>query len=355
MTTGRINQVTITLGSPHAHTHTHYAFVTRMCIYICARPSRRCEKSRTTECTHLFSQRSCLFPQVESTSFSFPKCVQEQFQTLGAPPQVKPPSEPFYSCPFPPVFALLWRKCQLSHDSLPLPPFGLREYRCDLASLAYLKTTHNKSYVVGAPNMGHQPQLDCVGADLRMFLCFPQVQPSASTFTSFSSATLLNNKTELARHFGKECEKRSSLFFSLLFPKSCLASRCTLGELSCVQHPASSVGQKRHRSFGYLSEPALLGQDKTTEAFLSLNLSRSSRLPERKPVCFYYSRLFADFMLVLAFASSFACNPHKLSRIHSFLILDIAMCGPCGLPPTPLDPLTPPPLAQASHKQVFFS
>lgn len=32
-------------------------------------------------------------------------------------------------------------------------------------------------------------------------------------------------------------------------------------------------------------------------------------------------------MLVLAFASSFACNPHKLSRIHSFLILDIAMCG----------------------------
>lgn len=60
-------------------------------------------------------------------------------------------------------------------------------------------------------------------------------------------------------------------------------------------------------------------------------------------------------MLVLAFASSFACNPHKLSRIHSFLILDIAMCGPCGLPPTPLDPLTPPPLAQASHKQVFFS
>ena len=40
-----------------------------MCIYICARPSRRCEKSRTTECTHLFSQRSCLFPQVESTSF----------------------------------------------------------------------------------------------------------------------------------------------------------------------------------------------------------------------------------------------------------------------------------------------
>lgn len=213
MTTGRINQVTITLGSPHAHTHTHYAFVTRMCIYICARPSRRCEKSRTTECTHLFSQRSCLFPQVESTSFSFPKCVQEQFQTLGAPPQVKPPSEPFYSCPFPPVFALLWRKCQLSHDSLPLPPFGLREYHCDLASLAYLKTTHNKSYVVGAPNMGHQPQLDCVGADLRMFLCFPQVQPSASTFTSFSSATLLNNKTELARHFGKECEKRSSLFF----------------------------------------------------------------------------------------------------------------------------------------------
>lgn len=175
--------------------------------------------------------------------------------------------------------------------------------------------------------MGHQPQLDCVGADLRMFLCFPQVQPSASTFTSFSSATLLNNKTELARHFGKECEKRSSLFFSLLFPKSCLASRCTLGELSCVQHPASSVGQKRHRSFGYLSELALLGQDKTTEAFLSLNLSRSSRLPERKPVCFYYSRLFADFMLVLAFASSFACNPHKLSRIHSFLILDIAMCG----------------------------
>ena len=69
MTTGRINQVTITLGSPHAHTHTHYAFVTRMCICMRARPSRRCEKSRTTECTHLFSQRSCLFPQVESTSF----------------------------------------------------------------------------------------------------------------------------------------------------------------------------------------------------------------------------------------------------------------------------------------------
>ena len=203
--------------------------------------------------------------------------------------------------------------------------------------------------------MGHQPQLDCVGADLRMFLCFPQVQPSASTFTSFSSATLLNNKTELARHFGKECEKRSSLFFlSFLFPKSCLASRCTLGELSCVQHPASSVGQKRHRSFGYLSEPALLGQDKTTEAFLSLNLSRSSRLPERKPVCFYYSRLFADFMLVLAFASSFACNPHKLSRIHSFLILDIAMCGPCGLPPTPLDPLTPPVGPSVTQTGVFF-
>ena len=37
MTTGRINQVTITLGSPHAHTHTHYAFVTRMCI--CMRAS----------------------------------------------------------------------------------------------------------------------------------------------------------------------------------------------------------------------------------------------------------------------------------------------------------------------------
>ena len=118
--------------------------------------------------------------------------------------------------------------------------------------------------------MGHQPQLDCVGADLRMFLCFPQVQPSASTFTSFSSATLLNNKTELARHFGKECEKRSSLFFSLLFPKSCLASQCTLGELSCVQHPASSVGQKRHRSFGYLSEPALLGQDKNPKLFCRL-------------------------------------------------------------------------------------
>ena len=218
MTTGRINQVTITLGkSPRTHTHT--TRLSLVCVYVYARPSRRCEKSRTTECTHLFSQRSCLFPQVESTSFSFPKCVQEQFQTLGAPPQVKPPSEPFYSCPFPPVFALLWRKRQLSHDSLPLPFWIAREYRCDLASLAYLKTTHNKSYVVGAPNMGHQPQLDCVGADLRMFLCFPQVQPSASTFTSFSSATLLNNKTELARHFGKECEKRSSLFFFPSLPQ----------------------------------------------------------------------------------------------------------------------------------------
>ena len=87
---------------------------------------------------------------------------------------------------------------------------------------------------------------------------------------------------------------------------------------------------------------------------MSLNLSRSSRLPERKPVCFYYSRLFADFMLVLAFASSFACNPHKLSRIHSFLILDIAMCGPCGLPPTPLDPLTPPVGPSVTQTGVFF-
>ena len=59
-------------------------------------------------------------------------------------------------------------------------------------------------------------------------------------------------------------------------------------------------------------------------------------------------------MLVLAFASSFACNPHKLSRIHSFLILDIAMCGPCGLPPTPLDPLTPPPLAKRPTNRRFF-
>ena len=69
MTTGRINQVTITLGSPHAHTHTHTTRLSLVCVYVCARPSRRCEKSRTTECTHLFSQRSCLFPQVESTSF----------------------------------------------------------------------------------------------------------------------------------------------------------------------------------------------------------------------------------------------------------------------------------------------
>ena len=36
MTTGRINQVTITLGS-YPRTHTHYAFVTRMCI--CMRAS----------------------------------------------------------------------------------------------------------------------------------------------------------------------------------------------------------------------------------------------------------------------------------------------------------------------------
>ena len=59
-------------------------------------------------------------------------------------------------------------------------------------------------------------------------------------------------------------------------------------------------------------------------------------------------------MLVLAFASSFACNPHKLSRIHSFLILDIAMCGPCGLPPTPLDPLTPPVGPSVTQTGVFF-
>ena len=58
-------------------------------------------------------------------------------------------------------------------------------------------------------------------------------------------------------------------------------------------------------------------------------------------------------MLVLAFASSFACNPHKLSRIHSFLILDIAMCGPCGLPPTPLDPLTPPVGPSVTQTGVF--
>lgn len=203
--------------------------------------------------------------------------------------------------------------------------------------------------------MGHQPQLDCVGADLRMFLCFPQVQPSASTFTSFSSATLLNNKTELARHFGKECEKRSSLFF---FPSSSpnhalrlnapLASSvaCSIRLLAQVKRDTGLLGICRNQHY--------LVRTKTTEAFLSLNLSRSSRLPERKPVCFYYSRLFADFMLVLAFASSFACNPHKLSRIHSFLILDIAMCGPCGLPPTPLDPLTPPRWPKRHTNRCFF-
>jgi len=59
-------------------------------------------------------------------------------------------------------------------------------------------------------------------------------------------------------------------------------------------------------------------------------------------------------MLVLAFASSFACNPHKLSRIHSFLILDIAMCGPCGLPPAPLDPLTPPRWPKRHTNRCFF-
>ena len=212
MTTGRINQVTITLGSPHAHTHTLRVCHSYVYMYARVLPVAAKRAAQPNARISFPNVRVC-FLKLKALRFSFPKCVQEQFQTLGAPPQVKPPSEPFYSCPFPPVFALLWRKCQLSHDSLPLPPFGLREYHCDLASLAYLKTTHNKSYVVGAPNMGHQPQLDCVGADLRMFLCFPQVQPSASTFTSFSSATLLNNKTELARHFGKECEKRSSLFF----------------------------------------------------------------------------------------------------------------------------------------------
>lgn len=266
MTTGRINQVTITLGSPHAHTHT--TRLSLVCVYVYARPSRRCEKSRTTECTHLFSQRSCLFPQVESTSFSFPKCVQEQFQTLGAPPQVKPPSEPFYSCPFPPVFALLWRKRQLSHDSLPLPFWIAREYRCDLASLAYLKTTHNKSYVVGAPNMGHQPQLDCVGADLRMFLCFPQVQPSASTFTSFSSATLLNNKTELARHFGEECEKKiESLFFPFSSPNHALrldaplasSVACSIRLLAQVKRDTGLLGICRNQRY--------LVRTKKTKAF----------------------------------------------------------------------------------------
>ena len=171
MTTGRINQVTITLGSPHAHTHT--TRLSLVCVYVCARPSRRCEKSRTTECTHLFSQRSCLFPQVESTSFF----VSEMR------PRIVPNSRgaPVGQASFWAVLLLSFSAglcvalAQVSAQSrfASSPPFGLREYRCDLASLAYLKTTHNKSYVVGAPNMGHQPQLDCVGADLRMFLCFP--------------------------------------------------------------------------------------------------------------------------------------------------------------------------------------
>ena len=69
MTTGRINQVTITLGkSPRTHTHTLRVCHSYVYMYTRVLP-RRCEKSRTTECTHLFSQRSCLFPQVESTSF----------------------------------------------------------------------------------------------------------------------------------------------------------------------------------------------------------------------------------------------------------------------------------------------
>ena len=105
--------------------------------------------------------------------------------------------------------------------------------------------------------MGHQPQLDCVGADLRMFLCFPQVQPSASTFTSFSSATLLNNKTELARHFGKECEKRSSLFFPFSSPNHALrldaplasSVACSIRLLAQVKRDTGLLGICRNQHY----------------------------------------------------------------------------------------------------------
>ena len=172
MTTGRINQVTITLGSPHAHTHTLRVCHSYVYIYMRASfPSLRKEPHNR--------MHASLFP-----TFVFVSSSWKHFVFVSEMrPRIVPNSRgaPVGQASFWAVLLLSFSAglcvalAQVSAQSrfASSPPFGLREYRCDLASLAYLKTTHNKSYVVGAPNMGHQPQLDCVGADLRMFLCFP--------------------------------------------------------------------------------------------------------------------------------------------------------------------------------------
>ena len=208
--------------------------------------------------------------------------------------------------------------------------------------------------------MGHQPQLDCVGADLRMFLCFPQVQPSASTFTSFSSATLLNNKTELARHFGKECEKRSSLFF---FPFSSpnhalrldapLASSvaCSIRLLAQVKRDTGLLGICRNQHY--------LVRTKQPKLFCRLTFrARPGFLKESLfvSITLGFSPISCQYSLLPPLLHVIHTNCHVfIAFLFSTLPCVDAMCGPCGLPPTPLDPLTPPRWPKRHTNRCFFS